>query len=98
MSVVRARTESQSWQQFYSDLLGRHSLDTILLTLARLRQNRETKLKLKGDTYIQVLLSLVGLLHYCALIGQEPRHKEPAQDTQSPLLGAFLAFRWFFIA
>ena len=25
-------------------------------------------------------------------------HKEPAQDTQSPLLGAFLAFRWFFMA
>ena len=25
-------------------------------------------------------------------------HKEPAQGTQSPLLGAFLAFRWFFMA
>ena len=25
-------------------------------------------------------------------------HKEPAQGTQRPLLGAFLAFRWFFIA
>ena len=25
-------------------------------------------------------------------------HKEPAQDTQSPLLGAFLAFHWFFHA
>ena len=49
MSVVRARTESPSWEQFYSDLLGGHSLDTILLTLSRLRQHRETKLKLKGD-------------------------------------------------
>ena len=26
-----------------------------------------------------------------------PRHKEPAQGTQSPLLGAFLVFRWFFM-
>ena len=25
-------------------------------------------------------------------------HKEPAQDTKIPLLGAFLAFRWFFMA
>ena len=25
-------------------------------------------------------------------------HKDTAQGTQSPLLGAFLAFRWFFIA
>ena len=25
-------------------------------------------------------------------------HKEPAQGTQSPLIGAFLAFRWFFTA
>ena len=25
-------------------------------------------------------------------------HKKPAQGTQSPLLGAFLAFRWFFMA
>ena len=25
-------------------------------------------------------------------------HKEPAQGTQSPLLGAFLVFRWFFMA
>ena len=25
-------------------------------------------------------------------------HKEPAKGTQSPLLGAFLAFHWFFMA
>ena len=47
MSVVRARTENQSWQQFYSDLLSHHGLDTSLLTLARLRQQKEGKLKLK---------------------------------------------------
>ena len=73
MTVVRARTENQSWHQFYSDLLSHHALDTILLTLARLSQ-------LKGDIswlcshwssqYITVL-SLVKLIHYCALIGRE---------------------------
>ena len=44
------------------------------------------------------LFSLVQLLYYCALIGRELRSdatpaflcpKEPAQGTQSPLLGAF---------
>ena len=42
MSVVRARTENQSWLKFYSDLLGQHSLHTVLLTLARLRQSAAT--------------------------------------------------------
>ena len=41
MAVVRARTESQSWRHFYSDLLTSHTLDTVLLTLARLTQPRE---------------------------------------------------------
>ena len=45
-------------------------------------------------------------LHYCALIGPELHsdvtpallcHKEPAQGTQTPLQGAFLAFHWFFM-
>ena len=53
----------------------------------------------RGERYIQPLLSLVELLHYCALIGRELHsdaspallcHKEPAQGTQSPLLGSFL--------
>ena len=44
---------------------------------------------------------MVQLLHYCPLIGRELHsdatpallcHKEPAQGTQSPLLGAFLPF------
>ena len=51
--------------------------------------------------YIQALLSLVQCLQYCALIGRKlfsdatPAlicHKEPAQGTQSPLLGTFLFF------
>ena len=58
-----------------------------------------------GARYVQALLSLVELLHYCALIGRELHsdatpaflcHKELAQGTQSPQLGAFLVFRWFF--
>ena len=60
-----------------------------------------------GERYSQAWLSLVKLLHYCALIGRELHsdatpallcHKEPAQGTQSPLLGVFLAFHWFFMA
>ena len=39
------------------------------------------------------------LLHFCALIGQEHLYaKEPAQGTQSLLLGAFFAFRFVFTA
>ena len=48
--------------------------------------------------YIKAWLSLVELLHYCALIGRELCHKELAQGTKSPLLGAFFALHWFFMA
>ena len=51
--------------------------------------------------FSQARLSLVQLLHYCALIGRDLysviallSHKEPAQGIQSPLLGASLAFRF----
>ena len=52
-------------------------------------------------------LSLVELLHYCALIGREIHsvampallcYKEPAPATQSLLLGPFLAFSCVFMA
>ena len=57
--------------------------------------------------YIQALLSLGELLHYCAFIGRELYsdatlsllcHKEPVRGTKSPLLGTFLTFHWFFMA
>ena len=82
------REDRKKWSKF-----PRHPLsDLILLSLAQ--------------RYIQPLLPLVELLHYGPLIGREVQsfappallcHKEPAHGTQSPLLGAFLAFHWFFM-
>ena len=46
----------------------------------------------------QALLSFIGPELHSVATTALLCHKEPAPGTKTPLLGAFLAFHWFFMA